>query len=142
LGTQEVLALGNLDAQRDWGYAKDYVECMWMMLQQEQPDDYVIATGKAYSVRQFVEWAFDEVGITLRWEGSGPDEVGVDISNGVVRVKINPRYFRPSEVDLLCGDASKAKICLGWEPKTTVRDLVKIMMISDLESEKSALKQT
>lgn len=134
-GRQEILYLGNLDAMRDWGYAKDYVECMWLMLQQDQPDDFVIATGEAFSVRQFTDWAFEVVGIKLRWEGTGVNEKGVDVRTGKVRVAVNPQYFRPAEVDLLLGDPSKARSRLGWEPKTKIKDLIKIMVDYDLKNE-------
>lgn len=131
-GRQSVLQLGNLDAKRDWGYAKDYVECMWLMLQQETPDDYVIASGETYSVRQFVEWAFEAAGITIRWEGVGVDEKGVDAATGDVRVEVNPQYFRPAEVDLLWGDPSKAREKLGWSPRTSLRELIEIMVKYDM----------
>lgn len=132
-GKQESLTLGNLDAKRDWGYAKDYVECMWLMLQQDQPDDYVIASGETYTVRQFAEWAFKAVGIQLRWEGSGVDEKGVDARTGRVLVTVNPRYFRPAEVELLWGDPTKAREQLGWVPKTSIQDLVTMMVNYDLK---------
>ncbi len=130
---QDVLYLGNLDAKRDWGYAKDYVEAMWLMLQQETPDDYVIATGEAYSVRDFVELAFKEIDIDIQWEGTGFDEKGIDKKTGKVLVAIDPIYFRPTEVDLLIGDATKAKKILQWQPKTDFKTLVKIMVEADLE---------
>jgi GDPmannose 4,6-dehydratase len=132
-GKQEVLKLGNLDAKRDWGYAKDYVECMWLMLQQEKPEDYVIASGETYTVRQFAEWAFEEVGIKLHWVGIGVDEKGIDILTGKVRVIVDSRYFRPAEVELLWGDPSKARKELGWEPKTNIRELVSMMVNYDLK---------
>lgn len=132
-GRQELLTLGNLDAKRDWGYAKDYVECMWLMLQQESPDDYVIASGETYTVRQFVDMAFAEIGIELRWEGNGLDELGIDRRTGQTRVKIDPRYFRPAEVDLLWGNPEKAMKKLGWKPKTSIRDLIRIMVQYDLK---------
>jgi GDPmannose 4,6-dehydratase len=132
-GRQDVLTLGNLDAKRDWGYAKDFVECMWLMLQQDQPDDYVIATGKTYTVREFVDMAFGKVGVGLRWEGSGIDEVGIDAASGTVRVRIDPRYFRPAEVDLLWGDPAKAAAKLGWSPRTSLSELVGMMVRYDLE---------
>jgi GDPmannose 4,6-dehydratase len=132
-GQQDLLSLGNLDAKRDWGYAKDYVECMWLMLQQEQPDDYVIASGETYTVRQFTEWAFEAAGIRIRWEGQGINERGIDVDTGVVRVVVNPQYFRPAEVDLLWGDASKAREKLGWQPKTSIRELIEIMVNYDLK---------
>lgn len=132
-GRQQVLSLGNLDAKRDWGYAKDYVECMWLMLQQDTPDDYVIAAGETYTVRQFTEWAFEAAGITIRWEGEGVDEKGIDAESGEVRVVVNAQYFRPAEVELLWGDPTKAKEKLGWEPKTGIRELVEIMVNYDLK---------
>ena len=132
---QDCLMLGNLDAKRDWGYAKDYVECMWLMLQKEKPSDYVIASGKAYTVREFVNIAFSEIDIELRWEGVGLNETGIDVATGNVLVRIDPKYFRPSEVDVLWGDATKAKMELGWEPKTSLRELVHIMVNYDLKNE-------
>ena len=131
-GRQTVLTLGNLAANRDWGYAKDYVECMWMMLQQDVPDDYVIATGQTYTVRQFVEMAFSEIGVALRWVGVGLEEQGFDLSTGDLRVRVDPRYFRPAEVELLWGDPAKARNKLGWHPKTGIRELVRIMVQYDL----------
>lgn len=133
LKLQTKLFLGNLDAERDWGHAKDYVEGMWLMMQQKVADDYVLATGKKITVRKFVELAFAEVGITLKWEGNGVDEKGTDIATGNVIVEIDPRYFRPTEVELLIGDASKAKKDLGWEPKHTLEQLVKEMVESDVK---------
>jgi GDPmannose 4,6-dehydratase len=127
-GVQDKLYLGNLDARRDWGYAKDYVKAMWLMLQQDTPEDYVIATGEDHSVREFVELAFSEVGISLVWAGSGLDEKGVDASTGKVIVEVHPRYFRPTEVDLLRGDATKAVTKLGWKPKISFRELVRLMV--------------
>lgn len=132
LGLDEVLLLGNLDAMRDWGHAKDFVEAMWLMLQQEKPDDYVIATGVQHSVRKLCEIAFANVGINLRFEGSGADEQGVDVKTGKVLIKIDPRYFRPTEVDSLLGDPRKAKEKLGWEPKITFGQLVREMVENDL----------
>jgi GDPmannose 4,6-dehydratase len=132
-GMQERLYLGNLDARRDWGYARDYVEAMWMMLQQEQPDDYVIATGETHTVREFCERSFAAAGLRLRWEGSGLDEKGIDAASGRVLVEVDPRYFRPSEVELLLGDASKARRELGWTPRTSFPELVELMMAADLE---------
>jgi GDPmannose 4,6-dehydratase len=134
-GRQDCLFLGNLDAKRDWGYAKDYVECMWLMLQQEKPSDYVIASGETYSVRDFVNLAFNEVGISLRWEGHGIEEVGVDMATQKVIVRIDPRYFRPTEVELLWGNPEKARKELGWKSKTSLKDLVKIMVEYDLNNE-------
>ncbi|XP_068967281.1 GDP-mannose 4,6 dehydratase isoform X1 [Bombus flavifrons] len=133
LGLQDVLELGNLDAKRDWGHAKDYVEAMWLMLQQPIPDDYVIATGETHSVREFVEAAFLYVGRTIKWEGEGVNEIGQDAQTGQVLVKVNPKYFRPTEVDVLLGDANKAKEKIGWKPTVTFEGLVKDMMDSDLE---------
>ena len=125
--------LGNLEAKRDWGYAPDYVEGMWMMLQQNTPDDYVLATNETRTVREFVEEAARYVGFTLKWEGNGLKEKGVDVNSGKVIVEIDPRYFRPAEVDLLIGDYSKAKQMLGWEPKVRFKELVKIMMEAELK---------
>jgi GDPmannose 4,6-dehydratase len=134
-GLQDKLYLGNLDALRDWGYAKDYVECMWLILQQDKPDDFVIATGEQHSVREFTTLAFREVGIDLRWEGKGVDEVGIDIATGRVLVAVDPKYFRPAEVETLLGDPTKARTQLGWNPrKTSFEELVKIMVKSDMES--------
>lgn len=133
LGLQDVLELGNLDAKRDWGHAKDYVEAMWLMLQQPVPDDYVIATGETHSVREFVEAAFKYVGRTIKWEGEAVNETGQDTETGQVLVRVNPKYFRPTEVDVLLGDASKAKDKIGWKPTVTFEDLVKDMMDFDLE---------
>ena len=130
-GLQERLYLGNLDARRDWGFAGDYVEAMWRMLQADAPDDYVVATGESHTVREFCDRAFAAVGIPIRWEGSGPDEKGLDARDGHVRVEIDPRYFRPAEVDLLLGDPSRAKEKLGWVPKVTFEGLVEMMVLSD-----------
>jgi GDPmannose 4,6-dehydratase len=132
LGIQDKLYLGNLDAERDWGHARDYVEGMWMIVQQDEPDDYVLATGEKHSVREFVERAFAEVGRHITWHGKGKDETGRDAKSGQVMVAIDPRYFRPTEVDLLLGDASKARQRLGWRHKTSFADLVKEMVASDL----------
>jgi GDPmannose 4,6-dehydratase len=131
-GLEDTLFLGNLNSLRDWGYAKDYVEAMWLMLQQETPRDFVIATGQMHSVREFVECSFAEVGISIRWEGSGVNEVGIDTATGRVLVQVDPRYFRPTEVEVLCGDATLAKNLLGWTPHTTFKELVSLMMQSDL----------
>lgn len=132
-GLQKKLYLGNLNAKRDWGFAGDYVESMWLMLQQEEPDDYVVATGKTHSVREFAELAFREIGIEIEWQGTGVNEKGLNASNGDVLIEIDARYFRPSEVDILIGDASKAKKKLGWEPKVGFRELVKMMVEGDLK---------
>lgn len=131
-GSQEKLYLGNLDAKRDWGFAGDYVESMWLMLQQDEPDDYVVATGKTHSVREFAELAFSEVGIEIEWQGTGVNEKGVNAANGDVLIEIDSRYFRPAEVDILLGDASKAKKKLGWEPKVGFEELVKMMVEGDM----------
>ncbi len=131
-GLQSTLFLGNLDAKRDWGHARDYVEGMYLMMQQETPDDYVLATGETHAVREFVELAFAEVGRTINWEGKGVDEIGRDAKSGDVLVKIDPQYFRPTEVDLLIGDPSKAKANLGWSHKTPFPELVKEMVAADL----------
>ena len=125
--------MGNLDARRDWGYAKDYVECMWMMLQHDQPEDFVIATGQMHTVREFCTLAFKEAGIGLRWEGEGIGEKGIDGKTGRVLVEVDPKYFRPAEVEQLLGDPTKAKTLLGWNPnKTSFERLVKIMVEHDL----------
>jgi len=130
-GKQDILYLGNLDAMRDWGNAQDYVEAMWLMLQQNKPEDFVIATGETHSVREFVERAFNEVGINIEWHGTGIDEIGIDKQTGKTHVAINPRYFRPTDVDLLLGDASKAHKLLGWKPKTSFNELVHLMISHD-----------
>ncbi|WP_040792295.1 GDP-mannose 4,6-dehydratase [Nocardia paucivorans] len=133
LGKQDRLYIGNLDARRDWGYAKEYVEAMWLMLQQPQPDDYVIATGETHSVRELCETAFAAVGIELEWEGEGLAERGIDRRNGRVLVEVDPMYFRPAEVDHLTGDPTKAKQKLGWEPRTSFTELVELMVAHDME---------
>lgn len=134
-GLQDCLYLGNLDALRDWGYAKDYIECMWLMLQQDEPEDYVIATGENHSVREFVTLAFRYAGMELRWEGSGLDEKGVDVATGRTLVAVDPRYFRPAEVEQLLGDPTKARNQLGWNPqKTSFEELVRIMVENDMNS--------
>jgi GDPmannose 4,6-dehydratase len=129
VGQQKVLSLGNLNARRDWGHARDYVEAMWLMLQQDQPDDYVIATGIEYTVRQFVEEAAPYFGMDIVWEGEGLNEVGIDKNTGRTIIDVSPKYFRPAEVELLVGDSSKAKQVLGWEPKTSFKELVEDMCI-------------
>jgi GDPmannose 4,6-dehydratase len=134
-GKQKKLHLGNLNAKRDWGYAPDYVEAMWLMLQQEEPDDYVIATGESHTVREFTEVAFKEVGIDIEWKGEGVNEKGIDAATGKVLVEVDPSYFRPAEVDFLLGDSSKARARLGWRPKVGFKELVRIMVKADLERE-------
>jgi GDPmannose 4,6-dehydratase len=132
-GLQDCLYLGNLDAKRDWGHARDFVEGMWLMLQQTEPDDYVLATGETHTVREFLERAFAHVGVTVVWEGAGTQEVGRDATTGAVRVRVAAEYFRPTEVDLLLGDASKAHRKLGWKHKTTFEELVAEMVEADLQ---------
>jgi GDP-mannose 4,6-dehydratase len=133
-GQQDKLYLGNLDALRDWGYARDYVECMWLMLQHDQPEDFVIATGEQHSVREFTERAFAHVGIELRWQGEGVQEQGVDQATGRVLVEVDPKYFRPAEVETLLGDPTKAKTLLGWNPqKTSFEELVRLMVEHDVQ---------
>ncbi|MHB1454444.1 MAG: GDP-mannose 4,6-dehydratase [Saccharofermentanales bacterium] len=133
-GTQDKLFLGNLDSRRDWGYAKDYVECMWLMLQAEVPEDYVIATGEMHTVREFVTLAFQEAGMEMDWQGEGIHEKGVDRATGKVLVEVNPKYFRPTEVEQLLGNPAKAKTNLGWNPtRTKFTELIQIMMRSDME---------
>jgi len=144
LGLQDCLYLGNMNALRDWGHAKDFVEMQWLMLQQDQPEDFVIATGVQYSVRDMVNASASELGISLRWEGEGVDEIGIvdsvagksPLSSGQVVVRIDPRYYRPTEVETLLGDPTKAKEKLGWEPQTSFQELVSEMVISDLEDAK------
>jgi GDPmannose 4,6-dehydratase len=131
-GLQEKLYMGNIDSKRDWGFAGDYVELMWLMLQQETPDDYVMATGVTTSVRDFITMAFKEAGIILRWEGDGLDEKGIDSVTGKALVEIDPRYFRPAEVDLLIGDPAKAVTKLGWKPKVQLPELIKMMVSNDM----------
>lgn len=133
-GTQEKLYLGNMNAKRDWGYAKDYVECMWLMLQHDTPEDFVIATGETHTVREFVTLAFNEVGISIEWQGEGVDEKGIDTATGKILIEVDPKYFRPTEVELLLGDPTKAKTVLGWNPtQTSFEELVKIMIKSDMK---------
>ncbi|XP_046387671.1 GDP-mannose 4,6 dehydratase [Ischnura elegans] len=133
LGQMEYVELGNLDSKRDWGHARDYVEAMWLMLQQEKPEDFVIATGETHSVREFVEAAFQYIGREIEWQGHGVDEVGIEKDSRIVRVKVNKKFFRPTEVDLLQGDPTKAREKFGWKPKVTFEGLVKDMMESDIE---------
>jgi GDPmannose 4,6-dehydratase len=137
VGLQEKLYMGNLDAKRDWGHAKDYVYMQWLMLQQDEPDDFVIATGVQYSVRQCIELAAENAGLKIKWQGSGLDEKGMDADTGKVIVEIDPRYFRPTEVDTLLGDPSKAKKKLGWQPKISFEEMIAEMVQSDLEEAKS-----
>jgi GDPmannose 4,6-dehydratase len=132
-GLQDKLYMGNIDAKRDWGYAGDYVEAMWLMLQQKEPDDYVIATGITTTVRDFISMAFEEAGLELGWNGKGIEEKAVDLASGKTIVEIDPYYFRPAEVDILVGDPSKAKKNLGWTPKVKFPELVKMMVEKDLE---------
>lgn len=133
-GTEQTLFLGNLDAKRDWGFAGDYVKAMWLMLQQATPADYVVATGVTHSVREFAERAFARAGLPLRWEGAGVDEVGVEQGSGRVLIRIDPRYFRPTEVDLLLGDASKARRELGWAPEVSFEELVDMMVDAEVQA--------
>ena len=140
LGLQDMLHLGNLDAKRDWGFARDYVRAMYLMLQQDEPEDFVIATGESYSVREFVVKAFGEVDIKIEWTGTGLEEIGRDSDSGKVLIQIDPRYFRPTEVDILLGDPSRAREKLGWESKVSFDELVKLMVREDLkEAEKDHL---
>jgi len=132
-GLQDHIELGNLNSKRDWGFAGDYVEAMWLMLQQDEPDDYVIATGETHTVREFVELAFKEVGIKIDWEGEGLNERGIDSKTGKVLVKVNPEFFRPAEVELLIGDATKAKKKLDWKPKVNFKELIGMMVKFDLD---------
>ena len=133
-GIQDKLYLGNLSALRDWGYAKDYVECMWLMLQHETPEDFVIATGENHSIREFCELPFQEIGIPIKWQGEGVDEKGIDANTGRVLIEVDPKYFRPTEVEQLLGDPSKAQKLLGWNPtKTSFSELVQIMVQHDLQ---------
>ncbi len=136
LGKKDRIYLGNLDAKRDWGYAPDYVEAMWQMLQEEKPNDYVISTGETHSVREFAEEAARLIDMDLQWKGSGLEEEGIDAKTGQTIISIDPKYYRPSEVDALLGDSSKAKKNLGWEPKVKFKELVKIMMVGEFEERK------
>lgn len=139
-GLQEYVELGNMDSKRDWGHAKDYVQAMWLMLQQEEPDDYVIATNETRTVREFVEKAFECVDMKIEWKGTGVDEVGIDKETGKVVVKINPKFFRPAEVEVLLGNPAKAEKALGWKREISFDDLVKRMTENDLELVKATLK--
>ena len=138
LGKEKRLYLGNLDAKRDWGYAKDFVEGMWLMLQQDKPDDYLLATNETHSVREFAEKTAKHLGFDLVWKGKGINEKGLDKKTGKTIIEIDPKYFRPAEVDILLGDYSKAKKQLGWEPKVKFDELVEIMTKADYNSEKNA----
>ncbi|MCC7394373.1 MAG: GDP-mannose 4,6-dehydratase [Sphingomonadaceae bacterium] len=138
LGQQDKLYLGNLDAKRDWGHAAEYVRGMWMMMQQDEPDDYVLATGETTTVRDFVNWAFEDVGIELNWRGTGVEEKGICAATGRTLVEVDPRYFRPTEVDLLLGDPKKAQQQLGWHHETSVRELAREMVAADLELARKA----
>ena len=139
-GVQECLELGNMDSKRDWGHSKDYVRAMWLMLQQDVPDDYVIATNETRTVREFVEIAFEEVGITLAWEGNSVNEVGKDTATGKVVVRVNPQFFRPAEVDVLLGNPAKAEAVLGWKREISFRELVKRMVTNDMERVSKEIK--
>lgn len=142
-GFQDKLYLGNLDSLRDWGYAKDYVECMWMILQHDVPEDFVIATGEMHTVREFATLAFKEAGIDIRWEGEGVNEKGIELETGKVLVEIDAKYFRPCEVELLLGDPTKARTILGWNPtKTSFPELVKIMIAHDMKFTKKLYLKT
>jgi len=141
LGLQEKLYLGNMDAKRDWGYAPDYVKAMWLMLQQEEPGDFVIATGETHTVREFVELAFKSLGINILWKGKGQEEKGINSRNGQIVVEIDPRYFRPTEVSFLLGDASKAKKELSWSPSTSFAELIELMIRNDYELAQSEAKK-
>ena len=134
-GQQEIISLGNLNSKRDWGYAKEYVEIMWLMLQEEKPEDFVAATNKTHTIKYFVELAFSEIGVEIEWRGENSEEKGYDKATGKLRVEVNPKYFRPTEVDLLIGDATKAKQILGWESKTSIQELVHKMVKYDLNND-------
>ena len=134
-GQQEIISLGNLNSKRDWGYAKEYVEMMWLMLQEEKPEDFVAATNKTHTIKYFVELAFSEIGVEIEWRGENSEEKGYDKATGKLRVEVNPKYFRPTEVDLLIGDATKAKQILGWESKTSIQELVHKMVKYDLNND-------
>jgi len=141
-GLQDKLYLGNLNAKRDWGFAGDYIEAMWLMLQQDEPDDYVVATGETHSVREFTELAFKEAGINLEWENEGVNEIGKDVNSGKVLVEVDPAFYRPTEVDLLIGDSSKAREKLGWKTKVSFEELVRMMIKSDLGIRESVNDQS
>ena len=141
MGLQDVLYLGNLDSLRDWGYAKDYVEAMWRMLQQDKPDDFVIATGESHSVREFVTLAYKAIGIDILWHGTGAEEYGTDAKTGSTLVKVDPRYYRPTEVETLLGNPEKAKRVLQWQPKTSFQELLKIMVEADLKKARAEKRQ-
>jgi GDPmannose 4,6-dehydratase len=136
LGKKEKIFLGNLDAKRDWGYARDYVRAMWMMLQKDMPDDYVVATGETHTVRELVEYTGALLGYDIVWEGNGDKEVGKDKNSGKVLIEIDPIYYRPAEVDLLLGDATKAKEKLGWEPEYKFKELIKLMVEDEIKNKK------
>ena len=140
VGQQDKLFIGNMNAKRDWGHARDFVEGMWMMLQKPQPDDYVLATGEGHSVREFIERAFALVGRTIRWRGEGVDEVGFDEKNGKELVSVDPRYFRPTEVENLLGDCSKAHEKLGWKHRISFEQLVKEMVTEDLAAARASTR--
>jgi GDPmannose 4,6-dehydratase len=140
LGVQEYMELGNMDSKRDWGHSKDYVRAMWLMLQQDKPDDYVIATNETRTVREFVETAFRHVGIEVQWQGSGVDEIGINKENGKTIVKVNKKFFRPAEVDILLGDPSKAEKVLGWKREIDFSQLVERMVKNDLELVQNEIK--
>jgi GDPmannose 4,6-dehydratase len=142
LGLQDHIELGNLNAKRDWGYAKEYVEAMWLMLQQNEPEDFVIATGETHSIREFVDACCQELNMKIKWEGEGVNERGIDVETGKTIIKVNPRYFRPAEVDLLLGDPTKAREKLGWEAKTKFSDLAKLMVREDYELVKAGKEPT
>jgi len=137
-GQQECLYLGNMDSKRDWGYAPDYVYAMWLVLQYDTPEDWVVATGETHTVREFVGLVCKEAGITLEWQGRGVDEVGIDSNTGKIIIKIDPRYYRPTEVDLLLGDPTKINTKLGWKPKVGFEELVKIMIRFDLDQHQNS----
>lgn len=141
-GFQEFVELGNLDAKRDWGHSRDYIKAMWLMLQQEQPDDYVISTGETHKVREFVELAFKHAGINIKWEGKGTEEKGIDEDTGKIVVRINEKFYRPAEVDILLGDSTKAMRTLNWKPKIEFEELVKRMVLSDLKKVKTEKEYT